>query len=280
MNSPITSQILEQGITSKYSIVNYYSCRQWLIEIRWTAEPWSNDAVLYQPYEVEQILLAENASCLSAKAFLKVSISSINYQLSHNTKCPLPIDRCASLSSQWSLVQMLNTCHRAVIWQNCLFYNAVHLSSPSWSPSSIWWRRRGSHWHISWMPMKRTTCARISVWPKKYSRTLRLVDSQKQIVFERKHCHKPCIRVFCSSTALYQLDRYNDTKWNNLQEIRLCLSVATESYPVLAKATKRSQQIENIWLGKLYQRSSTEESGEMLCYTVREAGEESIFLWR
>jgi len=51
MSSPITSQLLEQGIT---------------------AEPWTNDAVLYQPYEVEQILLAENASCLSVKTFLKM----------------------------------------------------------------------------------------------------------------------------------------------------------------------------------------------------------------
>lgn len=34
-------------------------------------DPWS-EAVLYQPYEAEQILLAENASCLAVKTFLKV----------------------------------------------------------------------------------------------------------------------------------------------------------------------------------------------------------------
>lgn len=36
-------------------------------------EPW-NDAKLYQPYEAEQILLAENASCLAVKAYLNVSL--------------------------------------------------------------------------------------------------------------------------------------------------------------------------------------------------------------
>lgn len=54
-----------------------------LIAIQWhkvkltfdliVAEPWNDDAVMYQPYEVEQILLAENASCLAAKAFLNVN---------------------------------------------------------------------------------------------------------------------------------------------------------------------------------------------------------------
>lgn len=34
-------------------------------------EPWGN-AVLYQPYEAEQILLAENASCLATKALLNM----------------------------------------------------------------------------------------------------------------------------------------------------------------------------------------------------------------
>uniref|UniRef100_A0A1B0A6A2 Metaxin-2 n=1 Tax=Glossina pallidipes TaxID=7398 RepID=A0A1B0A6A2_GLOPL len=36
------------------------------------SEPWPNDAVLYQPYEAEQILLAENASCLAVKTYLKM----------------------------------------------------------------------------------------------------------------------------------------------------------------------------------------------------------------
>lgn len=36
------------------------------------SEPWPADATLYQPYEAEQILLPENASCLAVKAYLKM----------------------------------------------------------------------------------------------------------------------------------------------------------------------------------------------------------------
>lgn len=36
------------------------------------SEPWPEDATLYQPYEAEQILLPENASCLAVKAYLKM----------------------------------------------------------------------------------------------------------------------------------------------------------------------------------------------------------------
>lgn len=35
-------------------------------------EPWPKDVKLYQPYEVEQILLPENANCLAVQAFLKM----------------------------------------------------------------------------------------------------------------------------------------------------------------------------------------------------------------
>ncbi len=33
-------------------------------------DPWPSDAELYQPYEVEQVLLPDNAACLSVQAFL------------------------------------------------------------------------------------------------------------------------------------------------------------------------------------------------------------------
>ena len=33
-------------------------------------EPWPNNAQLFQPYEVEQILLNDNANCLAVQAFL------------------------------------------------------------------------------------------------------------------------------------------------------------------------------------------------------------------
>ena len=33
-------------------------------------EPWPSDVQLFQPYEVEQILLPDNATCLAVQAFL------------------------------------------------------------------------------------------------------------------------------------------------------------------------------------------------------------------
>ena len=33
-------------------------------------EPWPSNVQLYQPYEVEQILLPDNANCLAVQAFL------------------------------------------------------------------------------------------------------------------------------------------------------------------------------------------------------------------
>lgn len=46
--------------------------RQYVTEETIASDPWTDDALLYQPYEAEQILLAENASCLSVKAYLKM----------------------------------------------------------------------------------------------------------------------------------------------------------------------------------------------------------------
>lgn len=35
-------------------------------------EPWPKDVQVFQPYEVEQILLPDNANCLAVQAFLKM----------------------------------------------------------------------------------------------------------------------------------------------------------------------------------------------------------------
>lgn len=84
MSSPVTSQLLEQEIMGKYRVQNLFMsgwafidhsmyCLVCLLPIHPLAEePWANDTKLYQPYEAEQILLAENASCLAVKAYLNV----------------------------------------------------------------------------------------------------------------------------------------------------------------------------------------------------------------
>ncbi|KAK4306611.1 hypothetical protein Pmani_021563 [Petrolisthes manimaculis] len=42
-------------------------------------EPWPNDVKLFQQFEVEQILLPDNANCLAVQAFLKMC--QLNYAL-------------------------------------------------------------------------------------------------------------------------------------------------------------------------------------------------------
>lgn len=45
-----------------------------LIKYLLAQEPWPDNVKLFQPYEVEQILLPDNASCLAVQAFLKVKL--------------------------------------------------------------------------------------------------------------------------------------------------------------------------------------------------------------
>lgn len=78
MAPPMTTQLLEQeilgnlGDTLSFKIhiheATFFNAIYYCLAI----EPWNNDAKLYQPYEAEQILLAENASCLAVKAYLNV----------------------------------------------------------------------------------------------------------------------------------------------------------------------------------------------------------------
>ncbi len=73
--------------------------------------------------------------------------------------------------------------------------------------------------------------------------------------------------------ALHQLVGRKNVERNHLQAIRICLPLATEPHPVLAKAKGCPEQAENIWMGELHQWTGREEGGEMLCHIVREAGE-------
>lgn len=81
MSSTVTSQLLEQEIMGNFDKNNWInksfyciSLNVILFNLLYTAEePWCPDTKLYQPYEAEQILLAENASCLAAKAYLNVN---------------------------------------------------------------------------------------------------------------------------------------------------------------------------------------------------------------
>lgn len=56
-------------------------------------EPWPTDAELYQPYETEQILLPDNANCLSVQAFLHMCRLGFTIQMRSNAEQMSPSGR-------------------------------------------------------------------------------------------------------------------------------------------------------------------------------------------
>lgn len=61
------------------------------------SETWPADATLYQPYEAEQILLPENASCLAVKAYLKMCNLSCEVRSCANAEFMSPGGRMTKL---------------------------------------------------------------------------------------------------------------------------------------------------------------------------------------
>ncbi|XP_053621164.1 uncharacterized protein LOC128681367 isoform X2 [Plodia interpunctella] len=61
--------------------------------IQMAQEPWPNDVKLFQPYEVEQILLPDNASCLAVQAFLKMCNLSFEVEMRWNAEFMSPSGR-------------------------------------------------------------------------------------------------------------------------------------------------------------------------------------------
>lgn len=53
-------------------------------------EPWSEDAKLYQPFDVDQILLSENADCLSVKAYLRMCDLNFTVEMRANAESMSP----------------------------------------------------------------------------------------------------------------------------------------------------------------------------------------------
>ncbi|XP_055374276.1 metaxin-2 [Condylostylus longicornis] len=60
-------------------------------------EPWPDDSLLYQPFDAEQILLAEQASCLAVKAYLKMCKLPFNVRSSANAEFMSPGGRMTKL---------------------------------------------------------------------------------------------------------------------------------------------------------------------------------------
>lgn len=62
-----------------------------------SSEPWPDDSTLYQPYEAEQILLPENASCLAVKAYLKMCNLPVEVRSCANAEFMSPGGRMTKL---------------------------------------------------------------------------------------------------------------------------------------------------------------------------------------
>ena len=50
------------------------------------SEPWPKDVQLFQPYEVEQVLLADNANCLAVQAFLHMANLEFSIEMRANVE--------------------------------------------------------------------------------------------------------------------------------------------------------------------------------------------------
>ncbi|XP_018328837.1 metaxin-2 isoform X2 [Agrilus planipennis] len=70
-NKNILTQILEESVSEVPFDSEHYTATVGLF-MKGAQEPWPKDVKLYQPFEVEQILLPDNANCLAVQAFLKM----------------------------------------------------------------------------------------------------------------------------------------------------------------------------------------------------------------
>ncbi|XP_045782482.1 uncharacterized protein LOC123879030 isoform X1 [Maniola jurtina] len=61
--------------------------------IQMSQEPWPDNVKLFQPYEVEQILLPDNASCLAVQAFLKMCNLPFEVEMRWNAEFMSPSGR-------------------------------------------------------------------------------------------------------------------------------------------------------------------------------------------
>lgn len=71
-------------------IQNLFSNKQFLQTIT-ASEPWPSDVKLYQPYEVEQILLQDQANSLAVQTFLRMC--GLDFQVFHTFHAQREQDR-------------------------------------------------------------------------------------------------------------------------------------------------------------------------------------------
>ena len=66
-------------------------------------EPWPNNVQLFQPYEVEQILLPDNANCLAVQAFLHMCNLDFTIEMRSNAENMSPSSKVPFIKVNLSL---------------------------------------------------------------------------------------------------------------------------------------------------------------------------------
>lgn len=72
-------------------------------------EPWPQQIILYQPYEVEQILLPDNANCLAVQAFLKMCQLKFEIEPRKNAEFMSPSGRVPFIRCNNKLISEFDT---------------------------------------------------------------------------------------------------------------------------------------------------------------------------
>ena len=69
------------------------------------SEPWPKDVQLFQPYEVEQVLLSDNANCLAVQAFLHMANLDFTIEMRSNVEHMSPSGRVLRfIYLLWSII--------------------------------------------------------------------------------------------------------------------------------------------------------------------------------
>ena len=78
-------------------------------------EPWPSNVQLFQPYEVEQILLPDNSSCLAVQAFLHMCNLDFTIEMRSNAENMSPSGKVPFIKVNLMAIQYSVQCSRVLL---------------------------------------------------------------------------------------------------------------------------------------------------------------------
>lgn len=103
----VRGSVLLQNHAGFYYSLNSFCCGKLMLMLIFfptsfaAQEPWPNDVKLFQQYEVEQILLPDNANCLAVQAFLKMCQLNYSLEMRGNAEHMSPSGKCSAVRCWW-----------------------------------------------------------------------------------------------------------------------------------------------------------------------------------